>query len=117
MSKLVKHMNALRDLLVLAAVQVEQLDLPKFRYDGEEAKAEDVAAELRIPIQEAAVRLGGPLELKRFEVKDVYSGQAAHDVRVGVGTTIQQRIHRYIGRNPVRRKKRRRKRNDGSSGK
>lgn len=116
MSNLIRHMNLLRDLFVLAVVELEALDVPKFRYDGVEAKADDVAAELRISIQEATVRLGGPAELKQFEVKDVYSGQAAHTVQRGIGTTIQQRVRTYIERHN-RRKKRRRKRNDGSSGK
>ena len=76
-------MNPITELklrLARAAIDLEpDLEIPRYRYDGEEFKSvEEVAAAMGIPVTEARLRL---------ESKDVYSGLATHAVGMGVGTT------------------------------
>lgn len=108
-----KMLQRLRDQLVLLAAQ-EPKALPKHRWDGEDADEHEVAAVLRIPVIEAAVRLHGKEALKAFEYKDVYGDCASHSLTVGAGTTIQQRIGRFVQRRRRRPLKKRKKGNDGS---
>lgn len=115
MSKVFRALNRLRDQLVLIAAQ-EPKALPRFRWDGEDADAHEVAAVLRIPLIEAAVRLHGAKALKDFEYKDVFSDCASHSLTVGAGTTIQQRVGRFVQRRK-RRPLRRKKKHDSSKGK
>lgn len=115
MSKVFKSLNRLRDQLVLLAAE-EPKALPKHRWDGEEADEYEVAAVLRIPLIEAAVRLRGKDALKDFEYKDVFANCASHSLTVGAGTTIQQRVGRFVQRRK-RRPLRMRKVDDSSKGK
>jgi hypothetical protein len=97
---------------------MEHMDVPKHRFDGEDAKAADVAAILRVSIEEAAVRLDGPKALLKFRTKDVYSGSGSTTHSVGVGTTIYGRMSAMVTRKPKKKKrKRRRNSNDGSQSK
>ena len=117
MSELKRTLFALRDALVLFAAR-EPMDVPKHRFDGEDMTVKDVSVALRIPIEEAAVRLLGKGVLKGYNYKDVHGGMDCHSVQVGVGTTIHQRAQSFIARrtrNLPKRKKR--KRNDSSQGK
>lgn len=114
MSELKRTLYALRNQLVLVAAQ-EQKELPRYRFDGEEADTKEIAAALRIPIEEAAVRLLGPGILRGYRYKDVHGGLGSHSVQVGVGTTIQQRAQAFVARRTRKLPKRKKRKSDDSS--
>lgn len=71
--------------LVDRLLEMESLEIPKWRFDGEElTRPEDVAAAMGIPVTEARARLA-------VEGKDVYSLAANHPVTIGVGSVLQRR--------------------------
>ena len=83
------------DALVRAVVATEEVELPEYRYDGEEVKRpEEVAAILGIPLSEARYRLAA---------KDVYTGGGSIPARPQRLALIQ-RGHRLAMKKPRKKK-------------
>lgn len=95
--------KALLDALVQEAIRREHLEIPQWRFDGEEVKtAEEAAALLRIPVSEARARL---------EQKDIYTSLGAHASVRGVGTVVQGlSVQERAGAIAYRRRKKKKRR-------
>lgn len=74
----IQRMKYMRSLLVKAAVQKQDLEVPYWRFDGEPVRS----------VKEAALVLGVPLvEAKELlSQKDVYAGAGAGAITSGVGS-------------------------------
>lgn len=98
MPKLADVAAEIRDALMVIHIRAIPMELPKYRFDGEECDEKDIASALGITEYEARIRK------LVAEEKDVYSDQASHDVQVGIGTTMQ-RINKFIQRKKRKRRK------------
>jgi len=115
-SSWIKTLCTLQEQLVLYAAQ-EKMDVPKHRYDGEDADEHEVALVLGIPLAEATYRLKGLDGLRELQRKDIYAGLASQQIPVTMTAsrpTIYERM--AVLRSRPKKKRKRRKTDDGSTG-
>lgn len=81
-------LKQLLDGLVNQIVEAEEMELPKWRFDGEEVTTpEEVAAILGITRTEAKARMDrAGFPTARAETKDVHGAEGASALQIGVGT-------------------------------
>lgn len=89
------HIDEVKKLIVAlsyAAVVCDELEFPKWNYDGTEVKtADDVAVALGIPTAEAYARMGVAGVFPADETKDMYGSLAGQATTQGVGTVLNRK--------------------------